>query len=59
MEPLAISLMIQATRGDTFSALPHAPVTPVMTRRRRSRPVRRATAAALHHLADLVEPRIA
>ena len=58
MEPLAISLMIQATRGDTFSALPHAPVEPVKTRHR-SRPVRRATAAALHHLADLVEPRIA
>jgi hypothetical protein len=59
MEPLAISLMIQAMRGDTLSALPNAPVEPVRTPRHRGRPVRRATAAALHHLADLVEPRIA
>ena len=59
MEPLAISLMIQAMRGDTFSALPNAPVKPVPEPRHRTRPVRHATAAALHHLADLVEPRIA
>ena len=59
MEPLAISLMIQAMRGDTLSALPHAPIKPVPKPRHHSRPVRHATAAALHHLADLVEPRIA
>ena len=59
MEPLAISLMIQAMRGDTLSALPNAPVEPVQAPRHRGRPVRRATASALHHLADLVEPRIA
>jgi hypothetical protein len=59
MEPLAISLMIQAMRGDTLSALPHAPIKPLREPRPRTRPVRRATAAALHHLADLVEPRIA
>jgi hypothetical protein len=59
MEPLAISLMIQAMRGDTLSALPHAPVKAVTTPRHRTQPFRRATASALHHLADLVEPRIA
>jgi hypothetical protein len=49
MEPLAI----------TLSALPDAPVLPVKTPRHRSQPFRRATASTLHHLADLVEPRIA
>jgi hypothetical protein len=59
MEPLAISLMVQAMRGDTLAALPHAPVEPVQAPRHRSQPIRRAAASALHHLADLVEPRIA
>ena len=59
MEPLAISLMIQAMRGDVFFASPTVPITSVPTARHHTRPVRRATAAALHHLADLVEPRIA
>jgi hypothetical protein len=59
MEPLAISLMIQAVRGDSLSALRHPPVKPVTARRHRNQPIRRATASALHHLADLVEPRIA
>ena len=59
MEPLAISLMIQAMRGDTLSALPNASGRPAPTPRHRSQPIRRATAAALHHLANLVEPRIA
>jgi hypothetical protein len=59
MEPLAISLMIQAMRGDTLSALPDAPVLPVKSPRHRSQPFRRAAASTLHHLADLVEPRIA
>ena len=59
MEPLAISLMIQAMRGDVLFSSPNPPITSVPKPRHRIGPVRRATAAALHHLADLVEPRIA
>ena len=57
MEALAIILATQANRAHAQSALPHAPVVPPEPPRPiRSRPLRRATAIALHRLADLVEP---
>jgi hypothetical protein len=59
MDALAIILATQASRGYARSALPDAPVEPPdEPRPSGNRPVRRATAAALHHLADLVEPRV-
>jgi hypothetical protein len=59
MEALAIILAAQANRAHAQSALPHAPVVPPEPPRPiRSRPLRRATAAALHRLADVVEPRV-
>jgi hypothetical protein len=57
MEALAIIVAANATRALTESALPHAPVVPPEPPRpSRSLPLRRATAAALHRLADAVEP---
>jgi hypothetical protein len=60
MEALAIILATNANRAHAQSALPHAPVVPPEPPRpTRSRPLRRATAAALHRLADVVEPHVA
>jgi hypothetical protein len=57
MEALAIIIASQASRELSQSALPHAPVVPPEPPRpARTRPLRRATATALHRLADIVEP---
>jgi hypothetical protein len=57
MEALAIILATQANKAYAQSALPNAPVEPPEPPRpNRSRPLRRATATALHRLADMVEP---
>ena len=59
MEALAIILAANANKAYAQSALPNAPVEPPrMPRPSRSRPLRRATAAALYRLADMVEPRV-
>lgn len=59
MNPLAIVLAVQANRGHALSALPDAPVVPPEPPRpNRIEPIRRAAATRLHHLADLLEPRI-
>jgi hypothetical protein len=58
MEPIAIILAAHATQAHTHSALPGAPVQPPRRLRpSRIEPLRRGTAAALHRLADVVEPR--
>ena len=60
MEPFAFILATNAARELTQSALPHAPVEPPEPPRLiPDKPLRRGTAAALHRLADLVEPRVA
>jgi len=60
MEALAIILAANANRAHAQSALPHAPVVPPEPPRpSRTGPLRRATAAALHRLADVVEPCVA
>jgi hypothetical protein len=60
MEPLAVILGTDLSRAYALSALPDAPVVPpAAPRPSRTGPVRRATAVALHRLADLVEPRAA
>ena len=60
MEALAIILAANANKAHAQSALPHAPVVPPgPPRPSRSRPLRRATAAALHRLAYMVEPCVA
>ena len=60
MEPLAVLYAIQLTRGHALSAMPDAPIVPPEPPRpNRTEPIRRVTAAALHRLADLVEPRAA
>lgn len=60
MEALALILAATANRALTQSALPHAPLEPPeVPQPVRSRPLRRAAAATLHRLADLVEPPIA
>jgi hypothetical protein len=57
MEALAIIIATNANRALTQSALPNAPVEPPEPPRpTRTVPLRRATAAALHRLADAVEP---
>jgi hypothetical protein len=57
MDALAIILAVNANRALAQSALPNAPVVPPEPPRpNRSRPLRRATAAALYRLADIVEP---
>jgi hypothetical protein len=57
MEALAIIIAANANKANAQSALPHAPVVPPEPPRpSRSRPLRQATAAALHRLADMVEP---
>jgi hypothetical protein len=59
MEALAIIIAANAERAIAQSALPNAPVVPPEPLRPpRSRPLRRATAVALHRLADVVEPRV-
>jgi hypothetical protein len=58
MEPIAIILAATATRAHINSAMPGAPVQPPpRLRPSRIEPLRRGTAAALHRLADVVEPR--
>jgi len=58
MEPLAIVLAITATKTHALSAMPDAPVQrSPEPRPRPTRPLRHTTAAALHRLANLVEPR--
>ena len=58
MEPLAFLLGTTTARELAQSALPDAPVEPPqLPRLIPDKPLRRATAAALHHLAELVEPR--
>lgn len=58
MEPLAFILATNAARELAQSALPDAPVEPPQPPRLiPDKPLRRATAAVLHRLADLVEPR--
>lgn len=58
MEPLAIILATTATRAHASSAMPGAPVQPPPPPRpSRARALRHTTAATLHRLADLVEPR--
>jgi hypothetical protein len=60
MEPLAIILAVQSSRGHALSALPDAPVVrSEPPRQRRTVPIRRNVATVLHHLANLVEPRAA
>lgn len=60
MNALAIILATNASKSLAQSALPDAPVEPPeVPRPSRSRPLRRATASALHRLADVVEPCIA
>ncbi|HEY7272089.1 MAG TPA: hypothetical protein VH502_05080 [Actinoplanes sp.] len=60
MQPLAILFAVQANRGYALSAMPDAPIVPPKPPRpNRTEPIRRATAVALHRLADLVEPRAA
>jgi hypothetical protein len=60
MEALAIILATAANKALTQSALPDAPVEPPEPPRpNRTGPLRLATAAALHRLADMVEPRAA
>jgi hypothetical protein len=60
MEPLAIILAVQSSRGHALSALPGAPVVPSEPPRpRRTVPVRRNVATVLYRLANLVEPRAA
>lgn len=60
MEPLAFILATNATRELARSALPDAPVEPPqLPRMIPDKLLRRATAAALHRLADRVEPRVA
>jgi hypothetical protein len=50
-------LAIRASRAYAQSALPDAPtVPPEPPRPRHGEPLRRATASALHRLADFVEP---
>jgi hypothetical protein len=57
MEALAIIIATNASRALAQSALPHAPVVPPEPPRPpRTWPLRQATAAALHRLADVVEP---
>jgi hypothetical protein len=59
MDALAIILATQATREFAWSALPNAPVEPPdEPRRPRNHPIRKATAAALYRVAELVEPRV-
>jgi hypothetical protein len=59
MEPLAFILATNATRELARSALPDAPVEPPQPPRLiPDKVLRRATAAALHRLADLVEPHV-
>jgi hypothetical protein len=60
MESLAIIAAAGSTRAYAQSALPGAPVEPPdVPHPSHHRPVRRATASALHHLADLLEPNVA
>jgi hypothetical protein len=60
MESLALVLAVNTTQTYARSALPDAPVVPFATPRpSRIEPVRRGTAAALHRLAYMVEPRAA
>jgi hypothetical protein len=60
MEALAIIIAANANKALAESALPHAPVVPPdPPRPSRSRPLRRATATALHRLAYMVEPCVA
>lgn len=59
MEALAIIIAANANKAHAQSALPHAPVIPPEPARpSRTMPLRRATAAALHRLADVLEPRV-
>lgn len=58
MEPFALILGTNATRELAQSALPNAPVEPPqLPQLIPDKPLRRATAAVLHRLADVVEPR--
>jgi len=58
METLALILGTNAVRELAQSALPDAPVEPPQPPRLiPDRPLRRATAAVLHRLADVVAPR--
>jgi hypothetical protein len=59
MEALAFILATNAARELAQSALPDAPVEPPeLPRLVPDKPLRRATAAALHRLADVIEPRV-
>ncbi|MFC7404786.1 hypothetical protein [Georgenia alba] len=49
-------LAIRATRAQVLSARPNAPVVPDPEPRHRIRRSRAALAAALHHLAERLEP---
>jgi|tagenome__1003787_1003787.scaffolds.fasta_scaffold20560493_2 hypothetical protein len=60
MDALAVILAANANKGYAQSALPHAPIEPPqLPRPSRTGPLRWATAAALHRLADVVEPHVA
>lgn len=60
MEPIAFIFATNAARDLAQSALPDAPVEPPDPPRLiPDKLLRRGTAAALHRLADLVEPRVA
>jgi hypothetical protein len=60
MEALAFILGTNAARELAQSALPDAPVQPPqLPRLIPDKPLRRAAAAALHRLADAVEPGVA